>query len=248
MSKYLVQLATSNHKQCHKLTWDNIDRRSLSMHIKRIQKISRMVEHHNENKPGHSILPAPPSSSWPMTICNIISPNFPCEKMPALASVSFPGQSTVKAKNGMEIGHGDESIASKISKAHLKVSKCNPLAINSHVRPSAALSYQTVKLRCLGTLVCLVLSNFRAPGKQRETRWLVYKQIVPLEVQTRQIEMIEHLRMKKTWEMFHLQFEQTDSFTTWPTNAAFPVTSRLSPLHVHIICSLHSVRVEMEGQ
>ena len=122
--------------------------------------------------------------------------------MPALASVSFPGQSTVKAKNGMEIGHGDESIASKISKAHFSwilkaisyhVSKCNPLAINSHVRPSAALSYQTVKLRCLGTLVCLVLSNFRAPGKQRETRWLAYKQIVPLEVQTRQIEMIEHL-------------------------------------------------------
>ena len=167
--------------------------------------------------------------------------------MPALASVSFPGQSTVKAKNGMEIGHGDESIASKISKAHFSwilkaisyhVSKCNPLAINSHVRPSAALSYQTVKLRCLGTLVCLVLSNFRAPGKQRETRWLAYKQIVPLEVQTRQIEMIEHLRMKKTWEMFHLQFEQTDSFTTWPTTAAFPVTSRLSPLHVHMVSNL----------
>ena len=113
MSKYLVQLATSNHKQCHKLTWDKIDRRSLSMHIKRTQKISRMVEHHNENKPGYSILPAQRSSSWPMTICGIISPNFPYEKMPALAFafVMLPGQSTVKAKNRMKIGHDDESIA-----------------------------------------------------------------------------------------------------------------------------------------
>ena len=75
------------------------------------QKISRMVEHHNENKPGHSILPAPPSSSWPMTICNIISPNFLYEKMPPLAIVMLAGQSTVKAKNRMKMGHDDESIA-----------------------------------------------------------------------------------------------------------------------------------------
>ena len=88
------------------------------------------------------------------------------------ASWAEHSQSEKQDENRMELGHDDESIASKISKAYFRwsvkaisyhVSKCNPRAISSHVTPSAALSYRTVKLRCLGTLLCLVLSNFRAP-------------------------------------------------------------------------------------
>ena len=130
------------------------------------------------------------------------------------ASWAEHSQSEKQDENRMELGHDDESIASKISKACFRwsvkaisyhVSKCNPRAISSQVTPSAALSYRTVKLRCLGTLLCLVLSNFRAPKSYNKHGEIARNtllgvqivQTVPLAVQTRQLELIEHLRMKK---------------------------------------------------
>jgi len=59
----------------------------------------------------------------------------------------------------MKLGREYESIASTISKAYFSwILK----ALMFHL---SALSYRTVKLRGLGTLLCLVLSNFRAPKR-----------------------------------------------------------------------------------
>ena len=143
------------------------------MHVKR-QKISKWLNiimktnratpscrlHHHHPDPWQSV--------------TFISANFPCEKCQPLPLSCFLGRAQSKRKTG---GHDDESIASKISKAYFcwsvkaisyHVSKCNPRAISSHVTPSAALSYRTVKLRCLGTLLCLVTEKLQQTGRNSE--------------------------------------------------------------------------------